>query len=134
MTLVVDASTVVAAIIDSDEHGRWAEDQLASDRLVGPELLLVEVAHVLRRAEQNGHLDSTSAALAFASMNRLPVELFPFSACADRIWELRSNVTVYDACYVALAELLDAPLATLDLKLTKAPTTRCSFVTPHAAG
>jgi len=131
VTLVVDASTVVAALIDSGDDGRWAEHQLASERLVAPELLHVEVAHVLSGAERRGHIDATSAALAFATMGRLPVKLVPFAACADRVWELRSNVTAYDACYVALAEVLDAPLATLDLKLTRAPGTRCSFITPY---
>jgi hypothetical protein len=58
------------------------------------------------------------------------VELFGYEPVADRVWSLRSAVTAYDACYVALAEALDAPLATIDLRLSRAPGPRCVFKTP----
>lgn len=58
--------------------------------------------------------------------------LYPYSTCAERVWELRADVTTYTAWYVAVAELLDAPLATLDLPLSRAPGPRCDFVLPLA--
>ncbi|MEP1123405.1 MAG: type II toxin-antitoxin system VapC family toxin [Ilumatobacter sp.] len=130
MSIVVDASTVVAALIDDGPDGRWAEEQLRSGRVVAPHLLPVEVGHVLRRAESVETVGKDSAALAFAALVRLPIELAPFEPLAERIWELRSNLTIYDAFYVALAESIDAPLATLDLRLAHAPGTRCDFITP----
>jgi predicted nucleic acid-binding protein len=58
--------------------------------------------------------------------------LVGYASVADRVWELRRTVTAYDACYVALAELLDAPLATLDVRLARAPGLRCQVITPAA--
>lgn len=130
MSVVVDASTVVAALIDNGPDGRWAEEQLRRDRVVAPDLLPVEVTHVLRRAESVETVGRDSAALAFASLGRLPIELAPFEPLAERIWELRSNLTIYDAFYVALAKSVEAPLATLDRRLTRAPGTTCDFITP----
>ncbi len=130
MTIVVDASTVVAALIDSGPDGQWAEEQLRSAPIVAPDLLPVEVAQVLRRAESIDTVGPDSAALAFDALRRLPIELSPFEPLADRVWELRSNLTIYDAFYVALAEALDAPLATLDRRLSRAPGPVCRFVTP----
>ena len=60
----------------------------------------------------------------------LPVELFRYDLVAARVWELRGNLTCYDGWYVALAERLEAPMATLDVELTRAPGVRCSFLTP----
>ncbi len=60
----------------------------------------------------------------------LGVRLHPFEPFAERVWALRETVSAYDAWYVALAEALDAPLATLDVRLTQAPGPRCSFLVP----
>ena len=67
--------------------------------------------------------------MAHADLLALPVELFPYVSSAERAWELRGNVTSYDGCYVALAEGLRAPLATLD-RLAHAPGVRCAFLSP----
>jgi predicted nucleic acid-binding protein len=61
------------------------------------------------------------------------VELFPYTPFASRIWDLRENATCYDVRYVAVAEALDAPLATLDGRLAKAPGPRCQFLLAPAA-
>ena len=61
---------------------------------------------------------------------RLPIDLHPFEPVAERVWELRESVSAYDAWYVALAEALEVPLATLDVRLARAPGPRCSFVLP----
>lgn len=131
MTVVVDASAVVAALVDSGPDGRWAETLLTAD-LAGPHLLPVEVASVLRRAVMAGEITDDIASLAHADLLDLRVELVSYEVVAARAWELRHNVTTYDAWYVAVAELLDAPLATLDQRLVDAPGPRCRFRTPSA--
>ena len=130
MTLVIDASLVVAALVDGGRTGRWAESALESGPLAAPHLMPVEVANILRRAALAGDITEDVAALAHADLLALRVDLFPYDAIAPRAWELRANLTAYDACYVALAESLRAPLATLDEKLARAPGPRCNFQTP----
>ena len=131
MTLVVDASVIVAALVDSGPVGTWAETLVATGDLAAPHLMPVEVATVLRRAAAADELPDAVASLAHADLLRLRVGLFAYAPFADRVWELRSAVTAYDACYVALAEHLDAPLATLDARLASAPGPACDFVLHH---
>jgi predicted nucleic acid-binding protein len=130
MTLVVDASIVVAALADSGEIGRWAEEVLCSDHLAAPHLMPVEVANILRRSVLGGEVSGDTASLAHADLQDIRVDLFPYAPTASRAWQLRDNLTLYDAWYVALAEILDARLATLDRRLTRAPGTRCDFLVP----
>jgi predicted nucleic acid-binding protein len=131
MTLVVDASMVTAALVDSGPDGTWAETVLASDDLAAPHLMPVEVANILRRAELAGEISKETASLAHADLLALRVALFPYPPFAARVWALRPNLTAYDAWYVALAETLAARLATLDVKLTRATGPRCEFVLPE---
>lgn len=130
MTLVVDASLVVAALIDNGTDGRWADSMLESDALAAPHLLPVEVANVLRRAVAVGEVSADSASLAHADLLGLRISLFAYEPFANRVWELRGGVSAYDAWYVALAESLDAPLATLDRRLTRSTGSRCRFTIP----
>lgn len=130
MTLVLDASALVAALIDDGPVGRWAEDLMAHGTLVAPHHLHVEAANVLHRAALAGDVSPDVAALAHRDLVALRIELFPYTAYAERVWELRSSVTAYDASYVALAELLDAELATLDRRLSKAPGVHGTFRMP----
>ena len=130
MITVVDASVLVAALVDSGDDGPWAETAIAEGGLVGPELVLVETANILRREARSGHLSRVEAALAFRSLLRLDVELFPFMPFAERVWDLGDNLTSYDAWYVALAEALDCPLVTLDRKLGRAAGPACQIITP----
>ncbi len=134
MTLVVDSSFVVAAIAGGGRDGRWAEEMMALDDLAAPHLMPVETAHVLRRSVFMGQLSAEVASLAHQDLLALRVVLFDYAPVAYRVWELRTNVTAYDAWYVALAELLDAPLATLDTRLADATGPRCSFRTPPVGG
>jgi len=129
MSLVVDSSVIVAALVDGGPDGSWAQELLIDD-LAAPHLLPVEVANVLRRAAAAGQISDDVASLAHADLLDLRFELVPYEAVADRVWQLRRNVTAYDAWYVAVAELLDAPLATLDRRLVEAPGPRCEFRTP----
>lgn len=130
MTLVVDAALVVAALVDSGPDGTWAEAQLAADQLAAPHLMPVEAANMLRRAALFGDVSEDTASMAHADLLELRVDLFPYGPFASRVWELRMNVTAYDAWYVALAESLDAKLATLDRRLSRAAGCRCTFETP----
>jgi predicted nucleic acid-binding protein len=130
MTLVVDASFVVAALSDSGPDGRWAEALVATEQLAAPHLVMVEATNILRRAARAGELSASDASMAHLDLVRLRVELFAYSTFASRVWELRENVTPYDAWYVAVAERLDAPLATLDRRLVAAPGPTCTFLAP----
>jgi predicted nucleic acid-binding protein len=129
--LVVDASVGVSALVGADRDAAWADSMLLTGPLCAPHLMPVEVASVLRRAVTAGALSADAASLAYADLLDLRVELYPFAPFAVRIWEMRDNVRCYDGWYVALAELLAAPLATLDLRLTTAAGARCTFRTPH---
>ena len=100
-------------------------------QLLAPALMPTEAANVLRRLEATGTLDTTSASLAFADLQRLPVLPMTFRILSDRIWSLRGNLTSYDASYVAAAELANAPLATLEQRLANAPGTACEFLLPN---
>jgi predicted nucleic acid-binding protein len=130
VTVVVDASVVVAALVDTGAEGRWAERVLATDDLAAPHLLPVEAANILRRLALQGEISDDAAALAHADLLDLRVALFPYVLDAWRAWELRHNVTTYDAWYVALAESLEVELATLDARLAQASGPRCGFRLP----
>ena len=130
MTLVADASVVAAALVDSGPDGTWAESILKSDHLAAPHLMPAEVANILRRAFLAGEISDDTASLAHADLLALHVELFPYEPFAERVWDLRTNVTAYDAWYVAVAETLEARLATLDARLSRASGPRCRFAIP----
>lgn len=130
MTLVVDASVVVAALVDAGPVGTWAERLTVSDDLAAPDLMPAEVANILRRAAIAGRISQDTASLAHADLLALPVQTFPYEPFAERVWELRSNLSAYDAWYVAVSEILEADLATLDERLRRAPGPRCEFVLP----
>lgn len=132
--LVVDASTVVAGLVDNGRDGLWAEDLLTSNVLAAPHLLPAEVGNVLRRAAQAGKISPDAATLAHADLASLRIDLFPYEPFAARIWDLRANVTSYDAWYVALAEYLGCPLATLDGRLARAAGVTCAIEVPARAG
>ena len=128
--VVVDASAVVAALVDSGQEGRWAESIIADGGVAAPELMLVETTNVLRRLEHTRDISTLEATSAHRDLLQLDFDLFEFNPFAQRIWDLRSNLTSYDAWYVAVAEALDCPLATLDGKLSRANGPSCEFVLP----
>jgi predicted nucleic acid-binding protein len=130
VTLVIDASLVVSALVDSGSTGTWAESLLVTEPLSAPHLMPVEAANILRRAAMAGNISADAASMAYADLLDLRVELFPYAPFAARVWELRDNVTSYDAWYIALAESLGSKVATLDLRLARAPGPRCRFETP----
>jgi len=91
MTVVVDASVVVAALASADATGEWAESVLAGEPLAAPHHMPVEVASILHRAELAGEISADAASLAHADLRRLRVEYFPYDPFAERIWELRGS-------------------------------------------
>jgi len=129
LTCVVDASVVIAALIENGPRAAWAEAILAANNLFGPHHLPVEVSHVIRSAEFSGDITRQHASRAHSELEDLPIALFSYGEVAGRVWELRNNVTPYVAWYVALAEDLGFPLATLDGNLLRSPGPRCEFLT-----
>lgn len=132
MSIVVDSSVLVASLIDSGSDGEWAEKVLASGELHTPHLALVETTNILRRLESAKLITTSEANAAQEDLMQLDMELFPFEPFAERVWELRHNITSYDAWYVALAEALGLPLATLDRPLAKSKKATCEFLTPKS--
>lgn len=97
MSIVVDASVLVAAATDAGADGTWAEGLIASDDLVAPHLVLVEATNILRRLERERVITAIEASAAHRDLLRLDLILVPFVPFADRVWALRGNVTAYDA-------------------------------------
>jgi predicted nucleic acid-binding protein len=128
MTLVIDASAVVALLVDGGKTGEWVRAAIAEHDLIAPALMEFEVANILRRHELAGLIDATTAALAHRDLLDLAVEPWPYEPLAARVWQLRHNVTAYDGAYVALAELVEATLVTLDSRLASSPGPTCSIV------
>lgn len=123
--IVLDASAAVALLADCGPAGQWVEATIRGAHLLAPELMPFEAGNILRRHALAGILDPSAATLAHTDLIALPVDLHPYVGLAERVWELRANLTVYDASYVALAELATAPLITLDVRLSRAPGIRC---------
>lgn len=130
MSAVVDASLLVAALTDAGAEGAWAEEILRAGNLIAPHLALVEATNILRRLELANKLSRVEASAANRDLLLLELELVSYAPFAERVWELRANVTSYDAWYVAVAEQFDLPLATLDRRLADATGPRCQFLLP----
>jgi predicted nucleic acid-binding protein len=120
---VVDASVVVTVLADA-EHAPWAEAQLAtggaSRSLWVPHLIDAEVGQALRRRVAAGGMGEDGADAALLDLARLPLRRIDHVGLLHRAWQLRHNLSFYDGLYVALAEQLETPLLTLDLRLAKA--------------
>lgn len=119
--IVVDASAAVSALLARGP----ARVTLSSEQLHVPHLIDSEVASGLRRRVVAGRLDSAAGWTALHTWRSLGMTRYPVFGLLDRVWELRDNVSAYDASYVALAELLDCALLTADGRLARAPGTRC---------
>lgn len=123
--LVVDASVLAAALADDDNDGDRARARLRGETLAAPDLIDLEVTSVLRGRIAGGHLAVRRADLALEDLLDLPLQRVPARQLIPRCWELRENLTVYDAAYVALAEALASTLVTADVRLAKAHGPRC---------
>jgi predicted nucleic acid-binding protein len=123
--IVVDASVLATALGDDDVDGDRFRARLRGESLSAPELIDLEVASALRRQSASGLLNDRRAAQALSDLIELPMRRVPHRHLLARSWELRDNLTVYDASYVALAEALDLPLVTADRRLARAAGIGC---------
>ncbi|MQA60946.1 MAG: PIN domain-containing protein [Actinophytocola sp.] len=130
--VVPDASAVVAALVDSGPDGEWAATRLSGADLIAPHQMPFETANILRRQELAGEISADQAVQAHVDLLDLPVQYFPYYTLAHRSWQLRRNLSIYDASYVALAELASANLVTLDRRIARAPGVRGAVVTPES--
>lgn len=125
--IVVDASVLANAVGDDEAAGRQARDLLRAHRdLAAPDLVDVETTAVLRRRWLAGTVTDERFEQAVEDLVDVPLARFPTLKLMHRAFELRANVTVYDACYVALAEALGWPLCTADRRLAGATGPRCT--------
>lgn len=114
---VIDASAMIDLLIGSERS-----DQLASildDDLFAPDLLVAEVFAFLRRMAARSRITATAADDLAQVFQSAPVEYVQVWPRAGRVWELRDTISTYDACYVAVAEEVGAPLVTTDLRLAR---------------
>jgi predicted nucleic acid-binding protein len=126
--IVVDASVLADALLDDGPMGAAARTALTSDpHWAAPAHLLVEVVSVIRGKTLGGKLGSTRAKEAVAALSELVIDQVDISQLVDRIWQLRGNLTAYDAAYVAAAETLECPLVTGDGRLAKASGPHCEI-------
>lgn len=124
--IVVDASVLANAIGDDEADGEAARDVIRrSGGVSAPDLVDVETVAVLRKRWLAGSLPARRFASAVRDLEELALDRYPCLRLMWRAYELRDNVTTYDAAYVALAEALDCPLVTGDARLGRAPGVRC---------
>lgn len=123
--IVVDASVLSVALSDDGTDGVTARARLHDHELAAPELIDLEVASVLRRRVAAELMPCARAELALTELGDLPMRRVAHRALLFRCWELRHTLTVYDAAYVALAEILEITLVTADRRLARAPGVHC---------
>ncbi len=121
MTVVVDASVLVDSLVEGPLAGLVDQRLYDEEALWAPHLIDAEVGHALRAGVRRGELSVSAASGALDALAELPLERAPHVDLARTAWDLRHNVSYYDALYVALAAALDAPLVTLDARLAAAP-------------
>lgn len=125
--IVADASVVVSALLSTAGAGAQARERLRLDPdLHVPHLLDVEVTAALRRRVRLGQTDVDVATEVLADLADLAAVRWDHEPLLRRVWELRENVSPYDAVYVVLAEMLSAALITSDARLARAPGLRCT--------
>ncbi|HEY5117019.1 MAG TPA: type II toxin-antitoxin system VapC family toxin [Nakamurella sp.] len=120
--IVLDASAAVSALLNDGEARRI----MAIESVHVPHLIDAEVASGLRRHARSGSVAPAAARAALEAWRRAGVQRYPIPGLLERMWELRENVTSYDACYVALAEGLRCALVTADTQLARATGLRCA--------
>jgi predicted nucleic acid-binding protein len=123
---VIDASVLVDALVATGQPGRAARAELSRLTVLDvPAIFAAEAASALRALVRRAELSPARAAAALDQIRALRTTQYPFEPFSARAWELRENVTVYDAWYVALAEWLGTELVTADERLTRAAGPRC---------
>lgn len=119
--IVIDASALLEVLLNTSAGSVVARRLFTeNETLHAPHLLDVEIAQVLRRYAMTGELTPTRGLQALEDLADWPLTRYPHDLLLPRIWELRHNVTAYDAAYIALAEALSVPLLTRDAGLASA--------------
>lgn len=126
--IVVDASVLADALVGDGEVGDRARLALAPDpRWCAPEHLLVEVFSAIRGLVLGGEVTDGRARQALVALGEAAIDIIGTAPLLDRMWQLRANVSGYDAAYVAVAEALQCPLITADGRLANTPGIRCEI-------
>lgn len=123
--IVVDSSVVAPALLDEAVLGDLLRARLADERLAAPAVIDLEVASACRGHVRAGRTPVRRAEVALADLAGMRLERAPHGPLMPRIWELRDNLSTYDAAYVALAEAMDTILLTGDARLARAPGIEC---------
>ena len=129
--IIVDSTVLVAALLADSDFGTWAADAVAGHQLGAPSIASFEGASIIRRHAAAGLIEAHQATTAHRDLALLTIEYWPYHAVAARCWELRDNLTIYDAAFVAMAEATRSPLYTLDQRVVAASGPTCQFVTPN---
>jgi predicted nucleic acid-binding protein len=119
--IVADASAALSALLNAGPARR----ALGAEQLHVPHLIDAEVASGLRRRVASAEIGPEAGWAALDVWRRLGMIRYPLVGMLGRVWQLRDNLSAYDACYVALAEQLDCALLTADQRLARAPGSRC---------
>lgn len=117
--IVIDNSVLVAALTDAGPFGKACASRLSGEPLAAPALIDLEAAHAIRGLLLAGKTDKDEAHHAIEQLQLLPISRVQHTDLLPRVWELRGNLTAYDAAYVALAEAFGAPLVTADARLAR---------------
>ncbi len=123
--LVIDASVLSVALLDDAEDGTRVRHRLRGEQLTAPSLVDLEVVSVWRALVRSGRLDRLRAGAALDDLRVIPLQRVEQTPLLGRCWELRDNLSAYDAAYVALAEALGTTLLTGDRRLSRATGPRC---------
>jgi predicted nucleic acid-binding protein len=124
--IVLDNSVLVAALVEPSDRGQRFRDRLQGEDIAVPELVDLELANSLRGLLRGSKISARVGELALREWVSRDVMRFAHLPLLARIWELRDNLTAYDATYIALAEALESTLVTADQRLASAPGIRCS--------
>lgn len=118
--IVIDASALVELLLQT-RIGAMVDQTVGEAELIAPDVVNPEVLQSLRGLERGGKLTRTRASEAVGRLTRAPITRVPTVGLMREAWSVRSNLSAYDACYVALARAFDCPLLTIDKPLTRAP-------------
>ncbi|THV31928.1 type II toxin-antitoxin system VapC family toxin [Glycomyces paridis] len=127
--IVIDTSSMIELLTSSDELGEGVRAAVAGEKLIAPHFIDLEFSSVLRGLVLGRKLDQAKANLALESLMQSDIDRYEHAWYLPRIWELRANMTTYDASYVALAEAFQVPLLTVDCKFERTPGPKCNIVT-----
>jgi predicted nucleic acid-binding protein len=128
--VVLDSSVLINSLTAPGELGRRADNAIRGHRLAAPEQMMVETFHGIRGRVLGGKVPAAVGRSAVEHLGRVPLELVPTPLLLGRMWELRDNVSGYDAAYIAAAEHLGVALVTFDKRLAAAPGLRCEVRVP----